>query len=61
MDPAVLDVLNKSMARVVADPEHSKKLTEMGLGIRTMNAQEAAAFFAQEEKRAKELVDIYRK
>jgi tripartite-type tricarboxylate transporter receptor subunit TctC len=60
MDPAVLDVLNKSMARVVADPEHSKKLTEMGLGVRTMNSQEAAAFFAQEEKRAKELVDIYR-
>lgn len=60
-DPQVIKKLEASFLEAMKDPEHNSKLEAGGFTVKPMNSQEFTAYFNNNIKATKELVDLARK
>jgi tripartite-type tricarboxylate transporter receptor subunit TctC len=60
-DPEILKKLEAAFLEAMRDPEHSSKLEAGGFAVKPMNTAEFTAYFNDNIKSTKELVELGRK
>ena len=61
MDPKVVAKLQEVLGKAMADPEHIKKLEEVGLGIKVMAGAEYDKYYAEAHEKAKKYTEWAKK
>ncbi len=57
----IVKYMEQSIKQAMADPDHVKRMTEAGLTLKFLGADEFAKFLDSQNERAKQLIAMYRK
>jgi len=59
--PDIMRYLEQALRKAMEDPDHVRRMKEVGLSVKFMGSEEFTGFIGREEARAKSLIDLYRK
>lgn len=57
----IVRYLEQALRKAMDDPDHVRRMKEVGLSVKFMDSEEIAGFIGREEARAKSLIEMYRK
>ena len=59
--PDIVRYLEQALRKAMDDPDHVRRMKDVGLSVKFMGSEEITGFIGREEARAKSLIDLYRK
>ena len=57
----IVRYLEQALRKAMDDPDHVRRMKEVGLSVKFMGSEEITGFIGREEARAKSLIEMYRK